>query len=1094
MAQQEQPIRRRVALKVIKAGLDTQQVIARFEAERQALALMEHQNIARVLDAGTTDEGQLGMVKTEPTALAAGTLDTLNQQVRPEASACGSQKTVASPSLGRPYFVMELVQGISITRYCDDNRLPVEQRLSLFASVCDAIQHAHQKGIVHRDIKPSNVLVALYDGVPVPKVIDFGLAKALQHQTKLTDRTLFTEFGQIVGTLQYMSPEQAEMNALDIDTRTDIYSLGVLLYELLTGSTPIDQETVRNTALLSVLESIREQEPPRPSVRLSSSADKIAGISVQRSIDVKELTQMLRGDLDWIVMKSIEKDRERRYPSAAKLGEDVRHFLLGDVVDARPPSRLYRLRKFAGKNRLLVISLLAIGFSLILSALVSLGYASRAHVAKQEARTSAEIAKQEGVRANENAEKSQQLAIAAQAAREQERLLRIDAQRSEKQSAWNNYTARMSLAGGAFSDGSFGRVEHLLDETKPQSGGFDFRGWEWDWMRHRLDQRQPVLSSIPAIRNFDWHQPSNRIAANFADGKIRIWDMDSEKITSEFKSPGGGFRLTWSDDGSQIAMTIDQKKIVFLDPNSGEELKRFQASDGGGIDALAWRPGTNEIAVAVWNRGAMLFDASSGKLTKRIDRVADDDYCKSIAFTSDGKRIAVGGTPGSVRVFDLDRDQLLWKHENALGVQISSLAWNADDTLLAIGALELGRINVCDHEGTLLWRYVAHPGSCVNDLQWLDEKKLVSAGEDQFVKIWSVDEKRLINKFHLNQAPVESVRVDASGDRLAIFSVGFPIKTVETSWIASSNVYRRPHSAPIQSISWNDAGDRVLTSSWDRSAAICETIDGDILHRFNNSAPVKAAIWSPSNREVWVLLVTGTLHVYDCETWKRIKKLEHPGEANACMALSSNGQQLAVAHDKSVSILNVADWKTIRTLQIPHTLHNIHWSPDDSMLVTLPHHLAPILMDAETGEAIKRPSLGESTRAIDWNRNGTVCATTSTEGILNYYRFNQRNELLHSTAGHLGPVWDLDWSHSNGRIASCGVDGTIRIWDESTGDLVTTISVENASPLRCVTWSQDGSGLAASDDSGKLWLFKIPSDSKRPESLTFGRLELNDSP
>jgi eukaryotic-like serine/threonine-protein kinase len=305
MAQQTAPVKRLVAVKLIKAGMDSRQVIARFEAERQALALMDHPNIARVLDAGTS-------------------------------------------SGGRPYFVMDLVKGVPITRYCDEHHLTPRQRLELFIPVCQAVQHAHQKGIIHRDLKPSNVLVALYDGKPVPKIIDFGVAKAAGQQ--LTDKTLVTHFGAIVGTLEYMSPEQAEVNQLDIDTRSDIYSLGVLLYELLTGSPPFRRKELTQAGMLEMLRVIREQEPSKPSTKLST-ADGLPTLAANRGTEPAKLAKLIRGELDWIVMKALEKDRGRRYETANSFAMDVQRYLADEPVLACPPSAGYRLRKFARRNR-----------------------------------------------------------------------------------------------------------------------------------------------------------------------------------------------------------------------------------------------------------------------------------------------------------------------------------------------------------------------------------------------------------------------------------------------------------------------------------------------------------------------------------------------------------------------------------------------------------------------------------------------------------------------------------------------------------------------------------------------------------------------
>jgi len=305
MAQQTEPVKRLVAVKLVKAGMDSKQVIARFEAERQALALMDHPNIARVLDAGTT-------------------------------------------STGRPYFVMDLVKGVPITEYCDEHHRTPRQRLELFVPVCQAVQHAHQKGIIHRDLKPSNVLVALYDGKPVPKVIDFGVAKAAG-QT-LTDKTLVTGFGNIVGTLEYMSPEQAEINQLDIDTRSDIYSLGVLLYELLAGSPPFSRKQLENAGMLEMLRIIREQEPSKPSTKLSSS-EVLPTLSANRGTEPAKLTKLVRGELDWIVMKALEKDRNRRYETANGFAMDVQRYLADEAVQACPPSVGYRLKKFVRRNK-----------------------------------------------------------------------------------------------------------------------------------------------------------------------------------------------------------------------------------------------------------------------------------------------------------------------------------------------------------------------------------------------------------------------------------------------------------------------------------------------------------------------------------------------------------------------------------------------------------------------------------------------------------------------------------------------------------------------------------------------------------------------
>ena len=307
VAEQREPVRRKVALKIIKPGMASKDVVARFEAERQALAMMDHPNIAKVLDGGATNAGQ-------------------------------------------PYFVMELVQGLSITDYCDKHQLSTDERLRVFATVCRAVQHAHQKGIIHRDLKPSNIIVAEIDAAPVPKVIDFGVAKAVS-QT-LIDDTIYTHFSQMVGTPLYMSPEQTGLGVLDIDTRSDVYSLGVLLYKLLTGSTPFDSKALKQAGFDEMRRIIREDDPPKPSTMVSTlNAESLSTVSHQRGIEPRKLCDSLQGELDWLVMKSLEKDRNRRYESASAFATDVERYLDGDTVEACPPTIAYRLSKWFRRNR-----------------------------------------------------------------------------------------------------------------------------------------------------------------------------------------------------------------------------------------------------------------------------------------------------------------------------------------------------------------------------------------------------------------------------------------------------------------------------------------------------------------------------------------------------------------------------------------------------------------------------------------------------------------------------------------------------------------------------------------------------------------------
>jgi WD40 repeat protein/serine/threonine protein kinase len=529
VADQETPVRRRVALKIIKLGMDTKEVSARFEQERQALAMMDHPHIAKVFDAGATQ-------------------------------------------WGRPYFVMELVRGIKITDYCDQANLSTADRLQVFITVCQAVQHAHQKGIIHRDLKPSNILVTLHDGVPVPKIIDFGVAKATQQQ-RLTDLTVYTQFEQMIGTPLYMSPEQAEMSGLDIDTRSDIYSLGVLLYELLTGRTPFDPEELMRQGLDEMRRTIREQEPKKPSTFLSTMAFELrTAVAQHRRADSAKLIGQIRGDLDWIVMKALEKDRSRRYETANGLAMDIQRHLADEPVRARPPSRVYRFRRLVRRNKLAFFATAAVAAALI-------GGLSFSIWSFRRERRQHEVADAERDAADKH---------------------RAAAKASEIHARQLLYAADMNHAGQTLQLGNLGRARRLLDRHRPKPGkeDEDLRGWEWRylWQQCLGDPFTFLTKGEGYAFSVSFSRDGRRLAVGFSDGRVELWDVPGRKRLRVLQGKTGKLaRVAFSPVDDALAATGERNVVKLHDFEVGSE--RVLCTAPGFIRDLAFSRDGDQLAV-----------------------------------------------------------------------------------------------------------------------------------------------------------------------------------------------------------------------------------------------------------------------------------------------------------------------------------------------------------------------------------------------------------------------------------------------------------------------------------------------------------------
>jgi len=799
MAEQVEPVQRKVALKIIKAGMDTKEVIARFEAERQAIALMDHPNIARALDAGATEAG-------------------------------------------RPYFVMELVRGIPITDYCDQANLPTRERLQLFTKVCQAVQHAHQKGVIHRDIKPSNVLVTEHDGEPVPKVIDFGVAKALGQ--KLTEKTLFTAFHHLIGTPAYMSPEQAALSGLDIDTRADIYSLGVLLYELLTGVPPFDGENFRKAALDEIRRMIQETEPLKPSTRLQTLGDKLDGVAKHRGTLPASLTRLIRGDLDWVVMRCLEKDRQRRYETANGLAADLERHLNSEPILACPPSGLYRFQKLIRRHKLAFTAASAVLCSLIIGlglfawerwqavtarerAALALGREAEARAQADRALNQIEIQRAEDLFSSGDGpwalaylvrvlrrDPSNEVAATRLLSALARRTFVMPSTNVEKAPIWSSefspHGRRITELNVIKEAGSMvwyagtnppprtRAVEEALiqepltallrHESEVRSARFSPDGREiitasvdWTarvWEAYTSKPTGVAMEHKSGVRYAEFG-PDGRLAVTASyDNTARLWNsLTGEPLTEPLKHRAWCLSAHFSPDGRRFVTTTGAKMAILWDTATGKPLgEPLRHADQ--VWCARFSPDGNRVLTVSFDNTACIWETRSGKLLTKL--VGHSDRVWSGDFSPDGRKVATASFDGSARIWDAQT-----------------------------GA----ELVVLSHEGAV-WSVQFSP----------DSQKLLTASLDQTARVWDVDTGLPLTE---------------------------PLK----------------HSGAVWSAQFSPDGRRVVTASQDTTARVWDAVSGfPVSEPLNHKGAVFSAQFSPDGQRVVTASADGTARIWELPT------------------------------------------------------------------------------------------------------------------------------------------------------------------------------------------------------------------------------------
>ncbi len=1041
LAEQKEPIKRRVALKIIKPGMDSRQVIARFEAERQALALLDHPNVAHVFDAGCTETG-------------------------------------------RPYFVMEYVKGLSITRYCDDQRLTIEQRLRLFEQVCEAVHHAHQKGIIHRDLKPSNILVCVHDDRAVPKIIDFGIAKAITQP--LTDKTFVTFQGQLLGTPEYMSPEQVDLAAQDIDTRTDIYSLGVILYELLAGVLPFESDAFERAGLAEIQQKIREMEPASPSLRLTTLGEKAKTIAASRRTQVVPLARRLHRELEWIPLKAMRKDRCRRYRSASEMADDLRNYLTGLPLLAGPETTIYRVQKFARKHAGSVATVALVGAAIVLGLVISTAMYFRA----EAMRTQAEQARQEETIARSQAEQ----------AREQESAARGKAEQAEQKASQRAedlrralYANSIQLADAKHREGNTKQVRNLLASC-PE----DLRGWEWRHLDYISDQSVMTLRGHDCVYAAVFSRDGKHIMSGGTDGTIKVWDLSTGQAIKTLKGHTDAVdSLAASADGRYIVSASWDKTVRIWDFATGSEVKIIRGHKDG-VETVAVSPDGKLIASGAWREGTLrVWDALTGsELMALGDRKAD---VECVTFSPDGKRIISGDVLGYLKCWNSTGGKELMS-VLAESPVLYRLAVNPDGSRIASAGVADTAIKIWDAQTGAKIAVIRGLYQRVESLAFSPDGKLVASGDrGNLIKIWDVESGREVVTLRGHEGGVSALAFSPDGTSIMSGSYDGTIKLwdllTEREW---TKLMGHPGVFYSMSVAFSPDGKRLVSHSdngmvklWDVDT--CAELM--ILHKPDGPPRPACVAFSPDGRLVASSGRRGEIDLWNASTGAQAMTLQATGQRIWDIAFSpDNGRIIAASDSKTrnagegtVEIWGVAKGDKVMSLPLRKPMvQSVAFSPDGKRIASGDRDGGIRIWDAADATQIK---------VFSGHERAVSCVTFSPDGrrIASGGRDVRMwdavtGERLLVLTGHNDIIQAVAFSADATRIISGSRDRTVRVWDAATG--AELLSLSDGSYIKSAAFSPDGKTIAAGATmplTGGIVLWESGVPSSGYEARSAGR-------